>query len=346
VRPSASLDRARIDWRTLFRRPATRSLHWGFFVSRIPNFFIIGAPKAGTTSLCSYLDQHPEVYMSAIKEPNFFADEIREEHFDPKARQGMARDHRDLRKFFSGPMHDKRFGGIVTEWEDYRRLFSNARNEAALGDGSVCYLWSPTAPDRIASRIPDAKILVMLRDPAERAYSQYLHGVSNGAIRWSFREHIQRNLRHGSTQFCVHYPFLEFGLYAEQLRRYQERFQHNVWVGFHQDFQDRPLEVYRDICRFLEIGDEFSPSMERRHLESQVPRRSSVAWLKRSGFWQAAAPIVPSGVRPLMRSMLMRRPGTNRMDAADRSYLAGFYREDICKLADLLNRDLSCWLRT
>ena len=312
---------------------------------RIPNFFIAGAPKAGTTSLYSYLDQHPEVYMSAIKEPNFFAEEIREENFDPKTRRQMARDQRNLRKFLSGPMHDKRFGGIVTEWEHYCRLFSNAGSELALGEASVCYLWSPTAPDRIAARIPNAKILVLLRDPAERAYSQYLHGLSNGAIHWSFQEHIQRNLRHGSTQFCVHYPFLEFGLYAEQLRRYQERFGQNVWVGFHQDFEDRPLEIYGDICRFLGICEEFSPNMDRRHLESQVPRASSVGWLKRSGFWQSAAPMVPSSVRPLMRRMLIRQPGTNRMDAADRRYLVDFYREDICKLAGLLGRDLTCWLR-
>jgi hypothetical protein len=72
---------------------------------------------------------------------------------------------------------------------------------------------------------------------------------------------------------------------------------------------------------------------------------SSVGWLKRSGFWQAAAPIVPSRVRPLMRRMLIRRPGTSRMDAVDRNYLTGFYREDICKLAELLDRDLTCWLR-
>jgi len=314
-------------------------------VPRTPNFFIVGAPKAGTTSLYSYLDQHPEVYMSAIKEPHFFADEIREENLEPQTRREMARQHGDLRKFLSGPMHGKRFGGIVTEWEDYCRLFSNARNELALGEASVCYLWSPTAPERIAKRIPDAKILVMLRDPAERAYSQYLHGLSNGAIRWSFREHIRRNLRHSATQFSVHYPFLEFGLYSEQLRRYQKQFRQNVWVGLHQDFEDRPLEIYHDICRFLGIGEEFSPNMERRHLESQVPHLSSAGWLKRSGFWQAAAPRVPSSARALMRRMLIRRPGTNRMDAADRNYLVDFYREDIGKLADLLGRDLDGWLR-
>ena len=314
-------------------------------MSRLPNFFIVGAPKAGTTSLYHYLDQHPQIYMSSIKEPHFFATEIREENFDPKLRRRIARDTRGLREFLSGPMHEKRFGGIVTDWEDYLRLFANANDEASLGEASVCYLWSPTAPGRIADRIPDAKILVMLRDPAERAFSQYLHGLGNGAIRWSFREHIQRNLQHRSGQLCVHYPFLEFGLYSEQLGRYLERFGRNVWVGFHEDFKNRPLEVYKNICRFLGVAQEFSPNLDRRHLEAQVPRLSSIGWFKRSGVWQAAARVTPSGLRPLIRRTLIRRPGTTHMDPADRHYLLEFYRKDIRELASLLGRNLDGWLQ-
>jgi hypothetical protein len=314
-------------------------------MSRLPNFFIVGAPKAGTTSLYHYLDQHPQVYMSAIKEPNFFAAEIRKENFDPKLHRGIARDARDLRRFLSGPMRQKRFGGIVADWKDYLRLFANANNESALGEASVCYLWSPTAPDRIAARIPDARILVMLRDPAERAFSQYLHGLGIGAIRWSFREHIERNLQHRSGLFSVHYPFLELGLYSEQLGRYLERFGRNVWVGFHEDFKSRPLEVYQNICRFLGVAHEFSPCMDRRHLEAQVPRLSSMGWLMRSGFGRAAARVTPSGLRPLMRRALIRRPGTTRMDPADRRYLLDFYRQDIRKLASLLGRNLDHWMQ-
>lgn len=314
-------------------------------MSRLPNFFLVGAPKAGTTSLYYYLDQHPQVYMSAIKEPNFFAAEIREENIDPQLRRGIARDARGLRRFLSGPMREKRLGGMVADWEEYLRLFANANNESALGEASVCYLWSPTAPQRIADRIPDAKILVMLRDPAERAFSQYLHGLGNGAIRWSFREHIQRNLHRRSAQFSVHYPFLEFGLYFEQLGRYLERFGRNVWVGFHEDFEDRPLEVYQNICRFLGVAPEFSPTMGRRHLKAQVPRLNSIGWLKRSGFWQGAAKLTPPGLRPLIRRALIRGPGTTRMDPADRDYLLDFYREDIRKLASLLDRNLDGWLR-
>lgn len=274
-------------------------------MSRLPNFFIAGAPKAGTTSLYHYLDQHPQVYMSAIKEPNFFAAEIRAENFDPKLLRGIARDARDLREYLSGPMRRKRFGGIVADWADYLRLFTNANNESALGEASVCYLWSPTAPERIAARIPDSRILVMLRDPADRAFSQYQQGLGNGAIRWSFRQHIERNLRHRSGLFCVHYPFLELGLYSEQLGRYLERFGRNVWVGFHEDFKNRPLEVYQNICGFLGVAQGFSPNMDRRYLEAQVPRR---------------------------------------MDPADRRYLIDFYRQDIGRLASLLGRNLDHWL--
>lgn len=85
--------------------------------------------------------------------------------------------------------------------------------------------------------------------------------------------------------------------------------------------------------------------MNRRHLEAQVPRLSSIGWLKRSGLWQAAARVTPSGLRPLIRRSLMRRPGATRMDPADRHYLIDFYREDICKLASLLGRNLDDWLR-
>ena len=310
--------------------------------SKLPNFFIVGAPKAGTTSLSNYLDQHPHVYMSAIKEPNFFSVEIREENFEPEHRRRLALDRLETRRFLAGPMREKRFGGIVDNWEDYQRLFANATDQIALGEASVSYLWSPSAAEQIATRIPDAKIIVMLRDPADRAFSQYLHGVSMGAIRWTFREHIERSLRHASRQLCVYFPFLEYGLYFQQLRRYLDLFGKNVWIGFQGDFKNRPLVIFHDICRFLAISPEFSPNMEKRHLEAQVPRTGAVGRLRSSGLWEAAARITPSAIRPLIRRGLMRKPG--KPTPSDRQLLLDYYREDINNLATLLNRDLGSWL--
>ena len=152
-------------------------------------------------------------------------------------------------------------------------------------------------------------------------------------------------MRNSSRQICVHYPFLEFGHYAGQLSRYLARFGRNVWIGFHEDFKRRPLETLRGICRFLGVAEDFSPAMDRRYMEAQVPRLRWLGRLKRAGFWQAAARVTPPALRPFIRRALTRRAGTTRIDPADRSYLVDYSREDIGKLAALLNRDLDGWLR-
>ncbi len=159
----------------------------------------------------------------------------------------------------------------------------------------------------------------------------------------AFTSDIQRNLRHCSGQFCTHYPFLELGLYAEQLRRYLERFGQNVWVGFHEEFKNKPIEVFQNICRFLEVDPEFSPGMAHRHLEAQVPRMAAIGWFKRSGLWAAAASVTPARLRPIISRRLIRRPGATRINPADRRYLVDFYREDIRNLESLLGRQLDAW---
>jgi hypothetical protein len=314
-------------------------------MSRLPNFFLVGAPKAGTTSLYRYLDQHPGIYMSAIKEPCFFSPELHEENLDPLLRRITVRNAPAVRDFLNGAMREKRFGGIITDWQDYLRLFANATTETALGEASVSYLWSPTAPEQIAATIPDARILILLRDPAERAFSQYMHVLGYGRIGWSFREHICRNLRNTSPLVSVQYPFLEFGLYYQQVTRYHARFGHNVWVGLHEDLKGRPRETLRNIYGFLGVDPEFSPDTNLRYMESQVPRSTVIRRLKGWGLWEAAAKATPSAVRPLIRRALTSKPGAIRMEPADRAYLIDFYREDITKLSSLLGRDLSHWLQ-
>ncbi|HEX5431187.1 MAG TPA: sulfotransferase, partial [Bryobacteraceae bacterium] len=107
----------------------------------LPTFFLIGAPKAGTTSLYHYLDQHPQIYMSPIKEPSYFASELRPENFHPRIKLQMRREMEDVRRYLRGAMTEKRFGGPVADWEDYLKLFENAR-EAVRGEASASYLWS------------------------------------------------------------------------------------------------------------------------------------------------------------------------------------------------------------
>jgi hypothetical protein len=106
----------------------------------LPNFFLAGAPKAGTTSLYFYLDQHPEIYMSPIKEPNFFADEIRCWNFEDEARLIAEGQIKELRIYLDENLSSKRFGGLIDNSADYKKLFCSVDAETAIGEASVCYL--------------------------------------------------------------------------------------------------------------------------------------------------------------------------------------------------------------
>src|ERR1700722_15601651 len=126
-----------------------------------PNFFIVGAGKTGTTSLHGYLNQHPQIYMSPVKEPCYFAPEIRGENISADFRSHLKRQTRLLKKILDDGGEVKPLGWIVQNWEDYLRLFQNARGEPAIGEASAAYLWSPTAAANIHARIPDARIVMI-----------------------------------------------------------------------------------------------------------------------------------------------------------------------------------------
>lgn len=273
----------------------------------LPNFFIVGAPKAGTTSLYHYLDQHPQIFMSPIKEPNYFAPEIRAENFSDELQEGIARDRAELRRYLDGSMSEKRFGALGLEWTDYLKLFGKVQDETVIGEASVCYLWSQSAAGNIFRAVPDAKILMILRDPAERAFSQYMQWVTKDVLRCSFREQVEKSLQSNGRKFELMRPFLEMGLYYEQVKRYLDLFpRENMQVIFYEDYRGDAPGVVAEVLRFLEVDASFSPDMSRRHLAGRVPASS--------------------------------------MNAEDRACLARYYREDVQRLAALLDRDLAPWL--
>jgi len=200
---------------------------------KLPNFFLVGTPRSGSTSLYHHLDQHPDIFMSPLKEINYFSEELRDRYIATELQPSVRKNAEMLRQYLDGPLLEKRFCGYVEDWDDYCRLFAGAENESAIGEASICYLWSKTAPERIAARLPDAMILMVLRNPIDRAYSQHLQNINHGMQR-TFREHIEASLAggFGETINDLH-PFLEFGLYAEQLLRYRRLFpaaQIGIWL--------------------------------------------------------------------------------------------------------------------
>lgn len=312
----------------------------------LPNFFLAGVPKAGTTSLYHYLAQHPQIYMSPIKEPCYFSLEFRPGNCCDWLRIEVEHSQRELRAYLAGPMPVRPFGGMIGDWQDYLRLFEGVREEIAIGEASPGYLWSKTAAARIHAKIPQAKLLFMLRNPADRAFSQYLHVLSTGKIKRTFREQIEANLMDRSEKFGLNYPLLEFGIYSDPLRRYLELFpRKNVCVQLYDDYHSDPSRMFASIFQFLGVEPRFVPDTSQRTLQARVPRRPGLARsLRKFGILQAGKRLLPSGLLPTMRRMVFRPREKMIMSAEDRRFLVDYYTDDIRQLTGLIDRDLSAWL--
>jgi hypothetical protein len=244
-------------------------------------------------------------------------------------------------------MREKRFGGLISNWSDYLKLFQNVNGEKAIGEASVCYLWSRTAARNISFSTPNAKIIIVLRNPADRAFSQYKQAVADGRVGGSFREHIRNSLNRKSEKFEVLNPFLEYGLYYEQVKRYKDLFgSQNLRIYLYEDYRNSPENILADIFEFLEVDPDFSPDMSARHLEARVPRFIWISYmLRKSGIWSLLKRAAPATLRPGVRKLVSRNGQNLEMDTAYRAFLSDYYREDATRLSTLIERDLDAWLR-
>jgi hypothetical protein len=235
--------------------------------------------------------------------------------------------------------------GPISQWTDYLKLFQRGAGRKAIGEASPCYLWSKTTPRAIASLIPDAKIVMILRNPVDRAFSQHLHGLAVDLRPISFGSRVEAALASKCTLLGDLYPFLEFGLYYAQVKRYFEVFpRKQVRIYFYEDYVRDPRGLLKDLFRFLGVDEEFSPDLSERHMVAQVPRSfASTRLLKRSGLWSKAGGLLPQPLRHAMRRVVSRPSHTLVPGPGDRARLGRYYAEDIQNLSGLLGRDLSHW---
>lgn len=315
-----------LDWMEKLQR----QMHTGV---PLPNFFIIGAAKSGTTMLYTLLERHPEVYMSPEKEPRFFALE------------GQPLD-------FRGPGDEASNATAVHDPEAYLRLFAGVTTEKAVGEASTLYLFSPTAPQRIKAAVPHARLIAILRHPADRAYSNYLHLVRDTRETLDFEEALrQETVRTSVLHWSRFWYYKKTGYYFEQLRRYYDHFDpEQIKVYLYEDLKDDATGLMKDIYRFLGVDDTFEPSVEHRQNVSGVPKSTLLHTL----VFKHGSP-VKALLRPL-KSLLPESLINTAMNLENRSLvkpelspslraeLVEDYREDILKLQQLIRRDLSHWL--
>lgn len=288
----------------------------------LPDFFVIGAQKAGTTALCSILACHPRVVTCNPKEPNCFDGD---DFLGHPAAVIEARDE------------------WWTDWERnrsaaariYAKGLAGAPPEAVKGEGSTTYLPSRKAPRRIGRMVPQAKLIVVLRDPVDRAYSAYWHQVKARVASLPFESQIKVGPA----------SIIEMGFYREQLSRWLDHFpREQVKILVYEDLKERPGEIIRDLLQFLGVeGDLPGDKLAHREHVAQVPRSLALQlvinhaglWTGRPVGWRHLVQVPRSGWRRGFDRVLNR---LTRMNLAQRPYppmATGIHR----RLTDLYRRE-------
>jgi hypothetical protein len=186
---------------------------------RWPNLFIVGAVKAGTTSLYRYLNQHPDIYMSPTKEPDYFTQDD-------------------------------------ADTDAYLRLFEGASEEKILGEATPWYLSRPGTAERIKRACPDAKVIIMLREPVSRAYSHYLMDVRNDMQTSDVWEAVQKDYR------VPEHGYVKLGLYCQQVARYIDVFGDHVLVVFFEELVRDPRGTLEGVLDFLGVDPGHAAAVE------------------------------------------------------------------------------------
>ena len=285
-----------------------------------PNFYIVGAVKSGTTSLYAYLRQHPQVFLPGRKEPHFFT--------QPRPSREQA--------------HLIRY---VADAEHYHHLYRGADAFPRIGDASPSYLWCPEAAQRIHQVAPDAKIIVILRDPVERAYAQYLMDFTEGAIHLPFAQALRRDWERPDKGWGVSQLYVELGQYSEQIRRYQTLFgRDRVLVLLLEDLKKRPRTVLETVAEFLEIdpGPIADMDLDKAYNAHRSARGVWVRYLagSRLSRFIGDAILPRAWGKYIWQRWLLRDHGKPAMDEDARGFLQEIYAPEVSALEQLLERPL------
>lgn len=293
----------------------------------LPNFMIIGVAKAGSTSLYNYLKQHPEIFMSPVKEPRYFSPEYYTTYYKKAGRGNIYHEGMSLRT--------------------YQSLFEDVHKEIAIGEASTEYMFFEKTPKRISVTIPHAKIISILRNPVDRAFSAYCYHLRDGRESLSFKEALNQEEERIREHWQVGWFYKAGGFYYEQLKRYYEQFDSkNIKVVLWKDLNEAPQRVCAEIFDFLSVDVRFRPNLTRAN-KSHLPRNAPLNRLvfKNSSLKKPLKQLLPSslyeGVAKLTKNFFYTEK--KQMDTNIRMELVSVYYNDICKLEDLLCIDLSAW---
>jgi hypothetical protein len=276
------------------------------------NTFIVGTPKAGTTSLHHYLDQHADVCMSSVKEPNYFSSN-------------------EVSTLFYNSL-------CVGNSEDYQKIFPNQKSKIT-GEASVSYLFYEDVPKRIHDYNSEAKIIIMLRHPIERAFSHYLMDCRLGFCSENLEDIIANPQKF--PQYFQQY--LELGNYCPQLKRYIDTFgREQVMIIFYEDFKADAQKVMTSLFSFLRINQQVVDlSIQNPFL---APSNSIISLLYKINWVRKGVKmILPLTLLSSIKVRFFSKKDKPKLLNMTEQKLRDYYKEDVLQLEKLLNIDLTRW---
>jgi hypothetical protein len=295
----------------------------------LPSFLVIGAGRCGTTSLHDYLGQHPQVFMSRIKEPRYFI-------------------FMDRPVVVPDPSSDWIRRHAVNRRADYEALFADAGDARAMGEVSPAYLTTPEVPARIRSLIPAARLVAILRQPAERAHSSWLGRRRDGAESTPTFEQWLADDPKRVREGWLSAGLLEKSRYATHLKRFREHFpRQQTRVFLYDDLVADSLALMRDLYAFLDVDPLFVPDLSRRGGRTGLVRNPMLRlfWTNSAQIRRVIRPMVPERLRDRAFERLTRDLVKPPLDPETRARFTAAVRDEILELQDLIGRDLSHWLR-
>jgi len=300
---------------------------------KVPNLFVVGKPKSGTTAIHYLLAQHPEIYMSPFKEPLFFCKDIIQE----------ISSYRQGKTYF--PYKEK---------SDYLSLFQAADNEKIIGESSPQYLYSKVAADKIYNFNPDSKIIIILREPIDFLYSLYSHLIADGGEDITDFETaiaLEKQRKEGKHIPCgCCYPgrvfYSERVKYLEQVKRYFKVFDKSkVGIYIYEDFRENNKIFYKAVLEFLEVRTNFVPDFAKVNVNAK-PRSTKLNLLVRrdsllkKAVQRCVSPEFYKNIQLAAKKILLKKTARKPLASRLRSELMQKYKFEVVELSNFLNVDL------
>ena len=298
------------------------------------NFFIVGAAKAGTTSVYTYLKQHSEVYMSPIKEPNFFSTDVDVKTFSNTFKKNLP----DISSYFSQKPLEPLQQAFIRDEKLYKKLFEDAQNETIIGEASTGYLYSKTAAQNIYKYNPNSKILIILREPISRTFSHYLMAVRFGFTTLDFLSALKKDIKKEEKGIGKSEMFVELSLYYDNIKQFLELFpEKQIKICFYEHLKNNQGLFMEDVFNFLNISKQ-KVKDKANHNKAEIPKHKRLnKLLTDSGIKAFILKIMGSSLKDKAKKIYLSNAAIPEITKEEKAFLQVLIEEDVQKTKALLH---------